>query len=136
MMLPIALEHDWLKAGSRGLVKYRGEGRQCERFFLWPKNADQWLVHTPNDTTKFEHLNDYELLKEMTGQDSYPRDVESVEAYSEVVENGEMVELIQKGRKAARSARESAYEVHEYPRMVAVDWEGRPRARAGAAGTA
>ena len=62
----------------------------------------------------------------MTGQDSYPRDVESVEAYSEVVENGEMVELIRKGRKAARTARESAHEVYEDSRIVAVDWEGAP----------
>ena len=106
MMLPNATEYEWLKAGSRGLVKYHGEERQYERLFLWPKTIDQWLVHTPNDTTRFENLGEFELLREMTGRDTYYGDVGTVEAYSEVVENTEMIELIQKRRNGANGARE------------------------------
>ena len=71
-------------------------------------------------------LSEYVRLREMTGRDSYFPDVVQVEAYQDAIEKAELVELIQKGRKEARAARERSFEVSDDDRTVAVDWEGEP----------
>ena len=84
MMLPVD-NVSWVRPGSRLLLQAFGEGLELERIGLWPQSSQVWIVHHPNDVTSFENLGTYEKVRNMSGKDRYPDDVDSVEAYQEMI---------------------------------------------------
>ena len=77
MMLPVD-NASWARPGSRLLLKAIGEGLELERIALWPQSSQVWIVHHPNDVTSFENLGTYEKVRNMSGENGYPDDVDTM----------------------------------------------------------
>ena len=122
MMLPI--DYGWIQPGVRAVAKTSDGPGHRELIFLWPKSREEWITHTPDDRMVFERLASMDDLAKLTGGDSYPNYVQEIFKYEEPVENQELVELIQKGRKEARTARERDIQIFDDGSLAAVGWAG------------